>query len=829
MVGITAYVSNSQQEESARRVDHTHEVIESINYAELCLTRMESAARAFLLGWEDGLVAQYEDLDHRLRAELFHLRFLVESDPQRMVQRQHLEQLVAAKRRAMRQTLTGAVNPPARAGIPGLAEIRALVNEMEEHERALLVVRQAEMARTSEQTNRIVLLGNVVALVFFFFALLITRRAGRAQSAAEEAVRESEEQFRSAFDHAGIGMALVGLDGTWLRVNRAVCAIVGYDEAVLLKKTFQDITHPDDLSADLGHVQDLIAGRGHHYQMEKRYYHRDGHVVWVRLTVSLVRKATGEPRHFISQIENITEQKRTMQALSASEERFRTFAELAPVGIYQTDRAGACLHVNPAWSALTGLEAVKAGGGGWMQALHPEDRAQLFAEWQAFARGEKPFRHEYRFQRPDGTEVWVAGAAVELRDPTGRISGYIGTIMDISGRKQLEESLARARDQALETSRLKSEFLASMSHEIRTPMNGVIGMSSLLMDTELTPEQREMGEAIRSSGESLLTIINDILDFSKIEAGKMRVEPVEFDLPGLVEGVVVLLGLRAREKQLRLTSKIDPQLNCLLRGDAGRIRQVLTNLVGNALKFTETGGVEVVARVTDLRAGELIVRCEVKDTGIGVASEAQRRIFEPFMQADGSTTRRFGGTGLGLAISHQLVALLGGSMGFESQEGRGSTFWFELSFSRMEARPGGVDLPDPDIPRPVVGRGRRVLIVEDNLVNQRVAQRSLEKLGYVVEIAGSGPSALQLLAKIRCDAVLMDCQMPGMDGYSTTQCIRSGTVPGLDRGIPVIALTAYAMPADREKCLAAGMNDYLAKPLHLDQLEDALRRCGLGA
>ncbi len=516
---------------------------------------------------------------------------------------------------------------------------------------------------------------------------------------AEQALRESEERFRRAFEDAGIGMALVGLDGRWLRVNPAICEIVGYPSAELLKKTFQDITHPEDLAADLAHTRALLAGQQRTYQMEKRFLHRHGHVVWINLTVSLVRDAEGRPVHFVSQIQ------------------------------------------------------------------------------------------------------------------------------DITARKELETKLAEARDQALAASRLKSEFLATMSHEIRTPMNGIIGMVDLLTDSPLTEDQLEMAQVLKGSAESLLDIINDILDFSKIEAGKIRLDQADFDLRLLVEETLALLAPRAREKQIALGSEFDPTVAGRWQGDPGRIRQVLTNLVGNAIKFTDRGEVVVqVRRARAARSGRTAWRFVVRDTGVGIAPEAQPRLFQPFTQADGTTTRRFGGTGLGLAICRQLLELMGGTIGFQSEPGRGSTFWFELELVEHSA-PAAAS-PAPAV-RPSGAAPLHVLLAEDNPANQMVTRLLLARMGHTLDIAVNGQDALAKLSHGNYDVVLMDCQMPVLDGYEATRRIRAGQVSGANPRVPIIALTAYAIDGDRRKCLDAGMDDYVAKPLRTETLQEALARCGL--
>jgi two-component system, sensor histidine kinase and response regulator len=788
------------------------------------------------------------------------------------------------------------------------------------------------------------------------------------RSKADAALRESEERYRL--------VAQATSETIWdsnLRTNTQswdgdIEAMLGYpSHQVTDAAWWEERVHPEDSERVKSSIEAVLREDGTTWSEEYRFRRADGQYSTVVDRAYVVRDAHGEPIRVIGSMMDVTARKLAEEDLK----RQARLLELTQDGVMVRDFEGRIIFWNRGATEMCGWTKEEAMGCVSHQLLKtrfPDPLEKIEAELLRDGYWEGELTHTTR----DSGNLTVASRWALQRDEQGNPLSVLEINTDITERKRAERELQQAKEAAEAANRTKGEFLANMSHEIRTPMNGVIGMTGLLLDTDLTPEQREYVETVRISGENLLTIINDILDFSKIEAGKMGLEIIGFDLRTTVEEVLGLLSERAQSKGLEFAGLVEQDVPTALRGDPGRLSQILTNLLGNAIKFTEEGEVILRTMLVEEAEDAALIRFEVTDTGIGMTPDQQSRLFQSFSQADASTTRKYGGTGLGLAISKQLVEMMGGQIGVESEPGKGSTFWFTVQLEKQSegaqatpslrthldglrvltvddnetnrkivhqqvtswrmyedsakdgqtalemlrsaaesGRPYDLAIVDMQMPgmdgmelaRKVkddpsisstrlimlssTGRGAaeealrvgiesyltkpvrqsqlfdaiatatapeeatstparvdappatlrshskaktqaqptnaRLLVAEDNSVNQKVAIRMLERLGYRVDVAANGLEALEALSRVPYAAVLMDVQMPEMDGYEATQEIRRSE-EGSARRTSIIAMTANALQGDREKALEAGMDDYISKPIVPEELKNVLER-----
>ncbi|WP_421901240.1 response regulator [Maridesulfovibrio sp.] len=435
----------------------------------------------------------------------------------------------------------------------------------------------------------------------------------------------------------------------------------------------------------------------------------------------------------------------------------------------------------------------------------------------------RKFSYEYSFEQ-DGEPCWYL---LEVTPMQGESGGAVASFIEITERKEMEREIIKARDVAEKANRFKSRFLASMSHEIRTPLNAIIGMTDLTLRSELSSKQTENLELVKISADQLLTLINDILDLSKVEARMLTLEETDFSLVEAMHDVVRSMEQQARDKGLALNIEVDADVPEAVCGDQGRLKQILYNLIGNSIKFTEQGGVFVqVSNFEDRKeSGEAVIQVSVRDTGIGIPEEKQNIVFESFRQADDSTTRKFGGTGLGLAISRELVEMMGGQIGVKSSEGFGSVFSFHVVLKYGDSGKLAVEQGvDCVLDSSAVPAEYSILLVEDNPINVLVATSLLEKMGHSVEVASNGLEAVSMLSGLDVDLVLMDLEMPEMDGFSASESIRNGKAGEAPRNIPIVAMSAHAMAGVKERCAKAGMNDYIAKPVQYVALREVILR-----
>ena len=623
-----------------------------------------------------------------------------------------------------------------------------------------------------------------------------------------ETIAKSEREYRNVVNSLNEVVFRTDLSGAWTFLNPAWDAITGFSIADSLGRNvlqFIDARDRDRAAAGLAQLQ---SGQVDSMRHEARYLTRDGSVRWIDVCARAEHDGLGRLAGITGSLTDITERRLAARELQHNLNFVDALIETIPIPLYLKDVQGRYLRANRAFCAFFGLAQSDLLGLTAADILPPQ-QAQLVAQQDARLlqdRGNQTYEERLSV---GARQVDVLFSKAALLKSDGSLSGLVGTLVDISSQKAAERTLLQAKEVAESASRSKSEFLANMSHEIRTPMNGILGMTDLVLDSELDAHQRKYLEIVKASADALLCIINDILDFSKIEAGMLTLESIPFNLRQLMQETTRAHAMRAQSSGLELVLDLDPALPQTMLGDPGRLRQVLTNLTGNAIKFTPRGEVIVSARLLASGDGMARLRLEVRDTGIGIAADMREAVFDAFQQEDGSTTRRFGGTGLGLSITRRLVAMMQGSIGLTSELGKGSSFSVELALPISENR---LPLPPPGSSL----AGRAILLVDDNTSSLTILRKIFEHGGATVTACESGEAALEACSTARpADCIIMDFAMPGMNGFETAAALAALRHWSQ---VPIVMLSSSGSLGDAARCRELGIDGYLLKPASPEEL-----------
>ncbi|MFW6323491.1 MAG: PAS domain S-box protein [Desulfovibrionales bacterium] len=638
----------------------------------------------------------------------------------------------------------------------------------------------------------------------------------RERKRIQRALKESEQKFRLTFDQSPIGTALLDLEYRFVSVNDSFCRITGYSREELVNRSFTEITHPEDIPSDLELVGRLRKGVIPGYQKDKRYIHKNGSTVWVRLSAGMLHNQSGKPLHLLSMVEDITERKLAEEALRIREEEYRALVENAPDMIARYDSEMTILYINPVVKEYLGREPSSYIGRKLTEFISlPENLDMITRAFEEVLKTGNGQVLENEIPGPEGESRYFLTRLHPESFDNGNVKTVLALSHDITHLKRLEQELRQV-------SRAKSDFLANMSHELRTPISGILGITEMDLTRDLPREIRTDLEMIKISASSLIHIINDLLDLARIEAGRIELHISDFSPSELLQKIIRSCRADADSKGLSLTYEMAPDIPGRVQGDPNRLGQILKNLIGNAVKFTEKGSIHVSAGVEKKEKGALTLFFSVKDTGIGIPQDKQNMLFQSFMQLDPSISKKYGGAGLGLVISKQLVQMMNGSIWVESEPGEGTTFSFTVQVAPSTETE--VSLKKENVEKLASIPQLRILLAEDNMVNQVFLKRFLTQAGHEVVSAANGKEALDQMQSNDFDLVLMDIQMPEIDGLEATRRIREDGSKTMNSSVPIIALTAYAMKGDRERFLASGMNDYVTKPVDFDFLAGAILR-----
>ncbi len=641
------------------------------------------------------------------------------------------------------------------------------------------------------------------------------------QKQVEKELIESKELFRVVFQNSAAAITVTDKNERIIAWNPFAEQILEMTKEDLFNKPVKDLYSPEEWRR----IRSLnIRKKGMRSDLEAQVLKKDGTPLDVSTSISVLKDADGNVTGSIGIMSDISNQKKTVKQLKDSEEKFRAILDNSPAAIMLTNANEQIVSWNTFTEVILGMTEkelyLKK-----VSSLYPEKEWRKIRAANIRKTGSKQHM-ETKVLKKDGSTLDVDLSVNILMDASGKIVGSVGVLQDVTEQNRIKKMLIQAKLAAEEASSSKSLFLANMSHELRTPMNTIMGMIDLTIDTPLDEEQKDNLVVAKDAAENLLNLINDILDLSRVEAGKITLESIEFHLSNVIKNVCKGLSVLAQKKELNLLWNMDDKIPELLEGDPGRLRQILINLINNAIKFTHKGSITVdVALEKDLPNDECCVRFSVKDEGIGIPEDKVETVFETFSQADDSHNRRYGGTGLGLAICKKLVEMKGGRVWAESEVGKGSTFIFTAVYKKSknkkkEEAASTVEAAGQKSGESVV-KDLRILLAEDNLVNQKMTVRLLEKRGWTVKAADNGQIVLDILNKEDFDLILMDAQMPVLDGLEATKIIRDEEKQ-TGKHIPIIALTAAAMEEDKKRCYAAGMDEYTTKPINMKKLYETI-------
>ncbi len=799
--------------ERNKGMERTHRAIDELEAASTDLVRIEAGVTVFRMrGSNDDVLlalSSARDLPRRLARVID----LAESKPAQEERVHRLQEVAHQLSDSLRDQAGGVMAAGNRSDLERLfREAGELLESINSEEQNFLVAQRADGLTAEQQAMALSTLIAAAALMLLMSGARIMLDQASANSRAKEELADSERRYRMFAENMRDLIVVVDLNGVRKYVSPAAYALYGMRPEELMGTRSVDFAHPDDAPKLAQAFRELASGSKETASVLVRGRRRDGEYRWIEINIQLVRDpATRAPVEMIGVLRDSHDRVMAEEALRKSEEQFRVITENAGDLIVCVGLDGRRRYVSPSYERVLGYKPEELLDVPRASFFHEEDRARVAASFDSmFTDHPIPFVSG-RGMHKDGHVVWLEAHHTLVKDPvTGEPIETVTIMRDITAQKKAAEQLEEARREAERANSVKSEFLASMSHEIRTPMNGVIGFSTLLFETRLSAEQQRLVTLLKESGEALLAVINDILDYSKIEAGRLELESIPVNLRELVEGACAMVKPQAQAKELDLRVRIESCVPQWVTADPTRVRQVLLNFLSNAIKFTFEGSI-LVSIARDESIPERLV-FKVQDSGIGMMLEQQQTLFQPFSQVDSSTTRKFGGTGLGLAISKRLVeAMPQGQIGVMSTPDAGSTFWFAAALPETTMTAVGADAPEPAAFRPA-----RILVVEDTAINRVIVDTMLSQAGHAVTLANDGVEALDAVHKEDFDLILMDMQMPVMDGLEATRRIRIGEERVRD--IPIVALTAAVLPNEIERCMQAGMSDFLPKPIVLDTL-----------